>query len=168
MEIPQNVVPREWFVSPIRCYNRIFTYLHFQLHKTHERSTCNVRNRSISVSLRQKLRKISLNILSTTWCPLLRPLFQTKGESSSRQLKMQVASRRDVGGVRVGSDMAICNGPPIIHVTRGIVIIGYEVLNLLGVAGYGSYECSSNNGLVAGLRLAIHISRTSETHHGAD
>lgn len=63
---------------------------------------------------------------------------------------MQVASRRDVGGVRVGSDTAICNGAPIIHVTRGIVIIGYEVLNLLGVAGYGSYECSSNNGVVAG------------------
>lgn len=67
---------------------------------------------------------------------------------------------------RVGSDTAICNGAPIIRVTRGIVIIGYEVLNLLGVAGYGSYECSSNNGLVAAR--AIHISRTSETHHGAD
>lgn len=67
---------------------------------------------------------------------------------------------------RVGSDAAICNGAPIIRVTRGIVIIGYEVLNLLGVAGYGSYECSSNNGLVAAR--AIHISRTSETHHGAD
>lgn len=50
----------------------------------------------------------------------------------------------------VGSDRVICNGAPIISVTRGIVIIGYEVLNLLGVAGYGSYECSSNNGLVAG------------------
>ncbi|KAK1130481.1 hypothetical protein K0M31_018613 [Melipona bicolor] len=73
-----------------------------------------------------------------------------KGIEPDRQLKMQVASRRDVRGVRVGSDMAICNGAPIIHVTRGIVIIGYEVLNLLGVAGYGSYECSSNNGLVAG------------------
>lgn len=50
---------------------------------------------------------------------------------------------------RVGSDPAICNGAPITRVTRGIVIIGYEVLNLLGVAGYGSYECSSNNGVVA-------------------
>lgn len=49
---------------------------------------------------------------------------------------MKIEERIECGGGQGRkSDPAICNGAPIIRVTRGIVIIGYEVLNLLGVAG---------------------------------